>query len=55
MKFDYTPKIQKIEDILDKYYLHVSHFLGSIQDSNKLKLELAGELEDIREIKDIIG
>lgn len=44
-----------IEDILDKYYLYVSEFLESSFDLNVLKLELAGELEDILELKSIIG
>ncbi|TND08566.1 MAG: hypothetical protein FD123_2070 [Bacteroidetes bacterium] len=45
-----------IEDILDKFYLHVSDFLESENRSqNQLKLELAGELEDIRQAKIILG
>jgi len=49
-----------LEDILNKYYLHVSDFLKDINNStenilNVLKLELAGELDDIRNAKFIIG
>lgn len=43
-----------IEDILDKYYLHVSEFIDSTNDSI-LNLELAGELEDILAARVIIG
>lgn len=48
-----------IEDILDKYYLHVSEFLEvnntDSRNGSMLNLELAGELEDIIDVKDIIG
>ena len=46
-----------LEDVLDKYYLHVSDFLESEnkEESNKFKLELGGELEDIKKGLEIIG
>lgn len=46
-----------LEDILDKYLLHVSDFLESENDdkSNKFILELGGELEDIEKGLEIIG
>ena len=46
-----------LEDILDKYYLHVSDFLESENNSNpyNFKLELAGELEDLKNSQKIIG
>jgi hypothetical protein len=49
-----------LEDILDKYYLYVSDFLEQTNNfteklPNVLKLELAGELEDIQDVKYIIG
>lgn len=44
-----------LEDILDKYYLYVSSFLENPQKSNVLELELAGELDDVLDVKDIIG
>ncbi len=46
-----------LEDILDKYYLHVSDFLESENDSdpNNFKLELAGELGDLKNSQNIIG
>jgi hypothetical protein len=46
-----------LEDVLDKYYLHVSDFLESENnsESNKFKLELGGDLEDIKKSKEIIG
>lgn len=46
-----------LEDVLDKYYLHVSDFLESEnkEESNKFKLELGGELEDIKKSLEIIG
>ncbi|WP_018109807.1 hypothetical protein [Bacteroides propionicifaciens] len=47
-----------LEDILDKFYLHVSDFLDtdieSCQDGSNLNLELAGELEDILSVRDIL-
>ena len=46
-----------LEDILDKYYLYVSDFLESENNSdpNNFKLELAGELEDLKNSQKIIG
>ena len=46
-----------LEDVLDKYYLHVSDFLESENnsESNKYKLELGGDLNDIKKSKEIIG
>lgn len=44
-----------MEDILDKYYLYVSDVLQESEDSNVLKLEFAGELEDILKLKSISG
>jgi len=46
-----------LEDILDKYYLHVSDFLESENNTepNSYKLELGGELKDIKKSKEIIG
>jgi|GEM_PF-300731 len=46
-----------LEDVLDKYYLHVSDFLESENnsESNKYKLELGGDLDDIKKSKEIIG
>ncbi|MGB0870484.1 MAG: hypothetical protein ACPGSD_12875 [Flavobacteriales bacterium] len=46
-----------MEDILDKYYLHVSDFLDSENDknSNVFKLEVEGSLEDLVQSQEIIG
>ena len=46
-----------LEDVLDKYYLHVSDFLESENDSNsnKVKQELGGTLDDIKNAQEIIG
>lgn len=46
-----------LEDILNKYFLHVEDFLEDENDSesNLFKLELGGRLEDIIEVKNIIG
>jgi len=46
-----------LEDILDKYYLHVSDFLESENnaESNYFKLELGGELDDIKKAQELIG
>ncbi|AUP81708.1 hypothetical protein C1H87_20245 [Flavivirga eckloniae] len=46
-----------LEDVLDKYYLHVSDFLESENnsESNEFKLELGGDLDDIKKSKEIIG
>lgn len=47
-----------LEDILDKFYLHVSDFIDedAYYTSKNVTLELGGELEDIQNaIKSIIG
>lgn len=46
-----------LEDILNKYFLHVEDFLEDDNDSesNLFKLELGGELENVIEAKEIIG
>ena len=44
-----------LEDILDKYFIHVSDFLETENESNKLKYELAGELGGLKEAQEIIG
>ena len=46
-----------LEDVLDKFYLHVSDFLESENDSdsNKVKQELGGTLDDIKSAQEIIG
>lgn len=49
-----------LEDILDKYYLYVSNFIKNKDDYDEnykdlTILEFAGELEDIKEVKNIIG
>ena len=38
-----------LEDFLDEYYLYVSDFIAS--DENTYSIELAGELDDIRNAK----
>ena len=46
-----------LEDILDKYYLYVSDFLEfeNNAEPNSYKLELGGELNDIKKSQEIIG
>lgn len=46
-----------IEDILDEFYLYVSDFLESENNSKTTnhKLELAGELDDLKRCQKIIG
>lgn len=45
-----------LEDILDKFFLYVSDFLEEDTNlSNLKKVELGGELDDIRAVKEIIG
>ena len=44
-----------LEDILDEYCLYVLNFLENEHDSKVLRLELAGELDDICNAKFIIG
>ncbi|MFD2822079.1 hypothetical protein ACFS5M_00255 [Lacinutrix iliipiscaria] len=49
--------VYPLEDLLNKYYLYVSDFLESENDSksNTFKLELGGELKDLKEAQAIIG
>lgn len=42
-----------LEDILDKYFLYISEFIQN--NSLLLNIEFAGELEDITNLKQIIG
>ena len=46
-----------LEDILDKYLLHVSDFLENEnkKDTNKFKLELGGYLDKMKDAQEIIG
>lgn len=48
-----------LEDILDKFYLYISDFIEDKSLESKknsiIKVELAGELEDIQGVKRIIG
>lgn len=46
-----------LEDLLDKFYLHVSDFLESENNSNSNKIiqELGGTLDDIKKAQEIIG
>jgi len=45
-----------IEDMLDKYYLYVAGFLSPEDSTNGLMdLELGGELNDILQVKTILG
>lgn len=57
LEADDTNNQYPLEDILDKYLLHVSDFYESENntETNKYKLELGGELEDIIKSKEIIG
>ena len=57
LESDDTNNQYPLEDILDKYLLHVSDFLETEnkKDSNKLKLELGGDLRGITNAKEIIG
>ncbi len=57
LEFDDSNNQYPLDDILDKYYLHVSDFLESENnsESNKYKLELAGDLDDIKKSREIIG
>lgn len=43
-----------LEDILDKYYVHIEDFLAS-EDPKKLKFILGGELDSIQKFKSIVG
>ena len=47
-----------LEDILDKFYLHVSDFIDedAFNTEKNLNLELGGDLEDVQKaVKSIIG
>lgn len=46
-----------LEDLLNKYYLHVSDFMESQNNgnSNKVIRELGGTLDDIKNAQEIIG
>jgi len=46
-----------LEDVLDKYYLHLSDLLESENNSSssKIKHELGGTLDDIKKAQEIIG
>ena len=58
LESDETNNQYPLEDILDKYLLHVSDFLEleNEKDSNKFKLELGGDLKGVSNAKkEIIG
>ena len=57
LESDETNNQYPLDDILDKYLLHVSDFLEAEneEDSNKFKLELRGDLKGITNAKEIIG
>lgn len=57
LESDYTNNQYPLEDILDKYYLFVSDFLESENDNkpNEFKLELGGDLNNLKKAKEIIG
>ncbi|RZJ72897.1 hypothetical protein [Flavobacterium sp.] len=49
-----------LEDLLDAYFLHVADFLDTDMEAyfsvgSVMNLELGGDLEDIRKIKEIVG
>ncbi len=44
-----------LEDVLDKYYIHVSDFYDSPAPEKILNIELAGELEDLQKASAILG
>ena len=50
-----------LEDILDKYFLHISNIIKNEteqehdKDSISIEIELAGELEDVQNVKKILG
>ena len=46
-----------LEDVLDKFYLYVSDFLESENNanSNKIKQEFGGTLDDVKKAQEIIG
>jgi hypothetical protein len=43
-----------LEDLLDKYYVHVEEFLES-QNENEPRYIFGGELDDIQKFKSLIG
>ena len=53
LESDYSNNQYPLDDVLNKYFLHVSDFYESENnpDSNKYKLELAGDLEDVKKLK----
>ncbi|WP_350287293.1 hypothetical protein [uncultured Croceitalea sp.] len=57
LEFDETNNQYPLEDILDRYLMHVSDFLKSENgpSSNRYVLELAGYLDKMKEAKEIIG
>ena len=57
LEFDDSHNQFPLEDILDKYNLHVSDFYESENstDSNIYKIELGGEFLDIKNVQEIIG
>lgn len=50
-----------LEDILDKYFLHISNIIKNEteqehdKDNISIEIELAGELEDVQNVKKILG
>jgi len=48
-----------LEDILDKYFLHISNIIKNETEQDKdnisIEIELAGELEDVQNVKKILG
>lgn len=50
-----------LEDILDKYFLHISNIIKNEteqehdKDNISIEIELAGELEDVQNVKKISG
>ena len=50
-----------LEDILDKYFLHISNIIKNEteqehdKDNISIEIELAGELEDVQKVKKILG
>jgi hypothetical protein len=43
-----------LEDILDKYLVHVEEFLTN-EENNSLKYIFGGELDDVQNLKSIVG
>ena len=44
-----------LEDILDKYLMHVSDFYENEQPTNRFKIELGGYLDRMNEAQEILG